>query len=1008
MQTLFLILPLASITAAQTTEPKRVLILLQEDLSWPIFQIIDENVRATLRSGLPGGAVVFSEHMDLINFPDPMSQAQKRAWVQRKYADFNLDLVVAVGDVPIDMFPRVPLVYVGTEPKHKLPNRVAATKDVASVWVELDARKTLEAARRFQPGARKLVVIGGASPSEKAMLDQVRVQIAGSSDQLQVTYLTNIQLPEICQRVATVGPETIVLFVTLSRDTLGHPFLSAEAIGRIATASGAPVYTLLGNHVGSGALGGYVTRIDEMGKQAGEMGLQLLAGKHPGDEVARSDYLFDARQLQRWKISQSLLPPGSILINQPLNVWVTYRRYILGAIFVCLAEAMLILGLLWQWARKRKFQHSLLDQIAFEKMLADLSTTFINLPEEQVGPTVERSLGRIGVFLKLDRITLFEHSPANAAFMVTFSWHGDEARPGPAVIRADKLTWFTRQFQRGELIHVADLDALPEEAVAEGEYLRNLSTRSVAAVPLKAGDQFFGGVSFATTKRRREWTPAFMDELSLVGEILSNALARKRAQEARFRHAAIVESSDDAIISKSLDGIILSWNAGAQHLFGYTETEVVGQHIDIIVPEELRDEEQRILQHARVGERLEHLETVRVAKEGKRLNVSLTVSPVRDSAGVIIGASKIARDITESKRAGQVLRESEDRFRLVANTAPVLIWMAGPDKLCTFFNQGWLKFTGRPLEQELGNGWTSAVHPEDLEHCHAIYSAAFDARVDFEMEYRLRRFDGVYRWVVDYGVPRFESDGTFRGYIGSCVDITERRASEESLHTLTGRLIAAQEEERARIARELHDDFSQRLALLGIGLGQLWKKLPDSEAEERASVLELLRGTREISSDLHSLSHQLHSSKLEHVGLAPALHALCKELGEKYQLAIHFTECELPLKIPKDVALCLFRVAQEALGNVIKHSGARSAQVEVGANATGISLRISDTGKGFDTGVQNPRAGIGLIGMSERLRLVGGRLMVKSEPERGTEILAEVPLSIAATEEESRTKAVGT
>jgi PAS domain S-box-containing protein len=124
---------------------------------------------------------------------------------------------------------------------------------------------------------------------------------------------------------------------------------------------------------------------------------------------------------------------------------------------------------------------------------------------------------------------------------------------------------------------------------------------------------------------------------------------------------------------------------------------------------------------------------------------------------MVVGVSKIARDITARKRAEHVLRESEERFRLVANTAPVLIWMAGANKLCTFFNQGWLSFTGRSMEQELGEGWLSGVHPDDVQRCLGIYSASFDARAEFKMEYRLRRVDGEYRWIVDYGVPRFES-----------------------------------------------------------------------------------------------------------------------------------------------------------------------------------------------------------------------------------------------------------
>jgi PAS domain S-box-containing protein len=352
----------------------------------------------------------------------------------------------------------------------------------------------------------------------------------------------------------------------------------------------------------------------------------------------------------------------------------------------------------------------------------------------------------------------------------------------------------------------------------------------------------------------------------------------------------------------------------------------------------------------------------------------------------------------ELQKSESVLRESEERFRRVANTAPVLIWMSGTDKLCTFFNHGWLSFTGRSLEQELGEGWISGVHPDDLENCLGIYSAAFDARAAFQREYRLSRLDGEYRWILDSGTPRFESDGAFCGYIGSCVDISERKLSEASLQNLSGRLIRAQEEERARIARELHDDFSQRMALLSIGLVQLWKRLPPSEVEERARVWEMQQRCQDVTDDMHSLSHQLHSSKLELVGLVSALNGLCQEVSEKYKIDIQFSSCEVSFNVPKDVALCLFRVTQESLGNVIKHSQADNAHVELGANGSGVSLRISDAGRGFDPDLSNPYAGIGLAGMRERLRLIGGRLSINSEPLRGTEILAEVPLCTSPNE----------
>jgi hypothetical protein len=277
-------------------------------------------------------------------------------------------------------------------------------------------------------------VVVGSSPAESLLLDQVRKQLAGYSPQLQIIYLTNLEFSEILKRVETLGRESIVLFISFTRDVDGRLFIAAEAISKIAAASGAPVYAIFDAAIGSGAVGGYVTRFGEMGTQAGEMGLQFLAGGHPNDVIARNDYLFDWGQLQHWKISPSVLPPGSIVINRQRTVWELYRRYIVAAILVFLAQTLLIMGLLWQRARKRKYQQSLVEQMAFEKMLADLSTTFINLPEDQVGGTIEKSLSRITEFLQVDSITLLEYSSTTAELMITFFWRSSDAHPLPAAI----------------------------------------------------------------------------------------------------------------------------------------------------------------------------------------------------------------------------------------------------------------------------------------------------------------------------------------------------------------------------------------------------------------------------------------------------------------------------------------------------------------------------------------------------------------------------------------------
>ncbi len=251
------------------------------------------------------------------------------------------------------------------------------------------------------------------------------------------------------------------------------------------------------------------------------------------------------------------------------------------------------------------------------------------------------------------------------------------------------------------------------------------------------------------------------------------------------------------------------------------------------------------------------------------------------------------------------------------------------------------------------------------------------------------------------------SGGAFLGSIGSCVAVTDRNLTEAELEELSGRLITAQEEERTRIARELHDDFSQRMAIHGIGLEQLRDMLRPSEVKQRTKIQELFRETQEMSLDLHSLSHRLHSSRLEHVGLGSALRELCLEVSEKYLIQVEFAERGVSFKVPKDVALCLFRVGQEALGNVVKHSKAKRAQVELSAANDEIFLRVKDAGAGFDPVPRNAAAGIGHVGMSERLRLVGGALSIRSAPKQGTEILARVPLPVPVNEPRLRSQAAG-
>jgi PAS domain S-box-containing protein len=357
------------------------------------------------------------------------------------------------------------------------------------------------------------------------------------------------------------------------------------------------------------------------------------------------------------------------------------------------------------------------------------------------------------------------------------------------------------------------------------------------------------------------------------------------------------------------------------------------------------------------------------------------------------------------KRADIAKRESEDRFRVMADTAPVMVWMSGPDKLCTYCNKPWLDFIGRPLERQLGDGWSEGVHPDDLQSCLQTYGRAFDARQAFRMEYRMQRFDGQYRWVLDTGIPRFRSDGAFEGYIGSCIDITDQKQVEETLRAreqslrqtreglrkLAGKLLRAQEEERRRIGREMHDDWTQRLAVLSIDLAKLDRQLGAPQTA-RPLLHMMQQQLAKLSEDVHALSRQLHPSILDDLGLVDALRSECASFSRREGITVDYRPETLPASIPRDIALCIYRVAQEALRNIAKHAGVNRARVALGGTPQEILLRVQDRGAGFDPDGQRSHPGLGLSSMEERAHLLQAELTVTSAPGQGTTIALRIPL----------------
>ena len=324
------------------------------------------------------------------------------------------------------------------------------------------------------------------------------------------------------------------------------------------------------------------------------------------------------------------------------------------------------------------------------------------------------------------------------------------------------------------------------------------------------------------------------------------------------------------------------------------------------------------------------------------------------------------------RKAEAVLRESEKRFRVMTDATPALVWMCDPHGKITYLNERRVPFTGPDPKSGYGDTWITYVHPDDLAGMLEALSQALRNHQPFTKEYRLRRSDGVYRWMFDVASPRVNGDGSFAGFIGLAIDMTDQKLAQQALEKVSGRLIEAQEKERSRIARELHDDICQRLALLSIELDRANRDRSGPASLAQTSLEEVRRHCAEIASDVQSLSHQLHSSRLEHLGLVAAVRGFCGELAKRHAVNVDFIDQNVPRNLTKDISLCLFRIAQEALHNAVKYSGVNEFKVELYRVGDELQLVVTDHGIGFDVPEARHKGGLGLLSMQERIHLVHG------------------------------------
>jgi PAS domain S-box-containing protein len=463
-----------------------------------------------------------------------------------------------------------------------------------------------------------------------------------------------------------------------------------------------------------------------------------------------------------------------------------------------------------------------------------------------------------------------------------------------------------------------------------------------------------------------------------------------------FRHAAIVEASIDAIISKDLNAIITSWNSGAERIFGYTEAEALGQPIALLIPPELWDEENRILERLKSGERIEHYETKRVTKAGKYVDVSLTIGPIRDSTGRVLGFSKIAHDITDRKRAEQAVRESEALLKIFVKNVPAGVAMLDRDMRYLQVSDRWCADYGVDGSQIIGRSHYD-VFPDVPERWRDVHRRALAGETVRADEDRWDRRDRT-MWVQWEVRPWRDIEGVQGGILIFAVDISRHKQMEDALRDAGRKLVESQEEERARIGRELHDDISQRLAMLTAEVDSLREQCSAPASERERRLTQIRQRLVDISRGVQSLSQGLYSPHVELIGIAAAMRGFCRDFEAARNVEIQFEADRIIRPPASGVSLCLLRVLQEALHNAAKHSHVRQFEVRLACSNDELGLTVSDRGIGFDTARAINSGGLGLSSMRERVRQINGTISIDSTPlAGGTTIHVRVPLAVAIT-----------
>jgi PAS domain S-box-containing protein len=664
---LAVLLPNQFASAAPPPPAKKVLLLYSYQAVLPANLEWDSGIREALES--PGVQPIefYTEYLDLAHHPEGTYLHSLLNLLQTKYSGQKIDLLIPVGDQALtflqahgnSLFPGAPIVFCAVAKQQVEGLKPPPNSSGVVSWV--DVQGTLAAATKLQPETRRVVVVGGTSKTDKAFQHIAQEALRPYEGQLEVTYLTDLSMAEILQRVSSLPPQTIIIYLSMFRDSTGYGFVPQEALERVAQAANAPVYALWENLLGHGIVGGQLMNFKAQGRVAGELGGRVLNGERPENipmvYKGANVYEFDWRQLKRWGLKESDIPPGSLVRFRQQSLWESHKGEVMGTAAAFGVLSLLVVGLLINLGRRRRAERALAKRLEFETFLAEFSGQFVAVEAKAVDREIDQGIKQLVEFLGIDRGRLWQLSGPQGEFIPTHSWAAPGIQAKPLTPAQEHFPWIRSQMLQGRPVAFARPDELPREAEIDRQSLLTDDIKSALCIPLSVGGKFIGALTLSSLRAHQAWDPALAPELRPIGEIFANALIRSVAdnelRQGELKYRIVADFTYDWEYWQNPDGTWRYVSPACERISGHRPEEFLGRPgllRDIIVWEDLDRWDRHNCDSPKEPGGREIQFRIR-RPDGSIRWIEHACRPVTDDAGKFIGVRASNRDITQRRQA---------------------------------------------------------------------------------------------------------------------------------------------------------------------------------------------------------------------------------------------------------------------------------------------------------------------------------------------------------------------